>query len=58
MTERQIRLFAKPDDFFEVADVANRCADVAGPLETLLEQVGAGDGRVAWLTPLPEAADG
>ena len=56
--ERQIRLFAKPDDFFEVADVANRCADVAGPLETLLEQVGAGDGRVAWLTPLPEAADG
>ena len=53
--ERRLRLFAKPDDFFELADVANRCADVAGPLGDLLEQACAGDRGVAWLTPLPEA---
>jgi hypothetical protein len=51
----RIRLFAKPDDFFELADVANRCGDVAGALEALLKQAGAGDGRAAWQTPLPEA---
>ena len=50
--ERRIRLFAKPDDFFELADVANRCADVAGPLGDLLERACAGDRGVAWLTPL------
>ena len=53
--ERRIRLFAKPDDFFELADVANRCADVAGPLSDLLERACAGDREAAWLTPLPEA---
>ncbi len=53
--ERRIRLFAKPDDFFELADVANRCADVAGPLGDLLERACASDRGVAWLTPLPEA---
>ena len=53
--ERRIRLFAKPDDFFELADVANRCADVAGPLGDLLERACAGDRGVAWLAPLPEA---
>jgi arylsulfatase A-like enzyme len=52
--ERRIRLFAKPDDFFELADVANRCADVAGPLGDLLERACAGDRGAAWLTPLPE----
>ena len=53
--ERRIRLFAKPDDFYELADVANRCADVAGPLGDLLERACAGDRGVAWLAPLPEA---
>jgi arylsulfatase A-like enzyme len=52
--ERRIRLFAKPDDFFELADVANRCADVAGTLGDLLERACAGDRGAAWLTPLPE----
>jgi arylsulfatase A-like enzyme len=50
----RLRLFAKPDDFFELADVANRCANVAGPLELLLEQVNAGDRRAAWLAALPD----
>jgi len=53
--EGRIRLFAKPDDFFELADVANRCADVAGPLSNLLERACAGDREAAWLTRLPEA---
>jgi arylsulfatase A-like enzyme len=56
--ERRVRLFAKPDDCFEVSDVANRCADVAGPLRELLEQVCAGDREGAWLAPLPETAAG
>jgi arylsulfatase A-like enzyme len=56
--ERRIRLFAKPDDFFELADVANRCSDVAGALEALLEQVRAGDGQAAWQAPLPETTIG
>jgi hypothetical protein len=53
--ERRIRLFAKPDDFYELADVANRCADVAGPLGDLLERACAGDREAAWLTRMPEA---
>jgi arylsulfatase A-like enzyme len=56
--DQRIRLFAKPDDFFELADVANRCGHVAGALEALLEQANAGDGRAAWQTPLPEATSG
>ena len=56
--DQRIRLFAKPDDFFELADVANRCGNVAGALEALLEQANAGDGRAAWQTPLPEATSG
>jgi hypothetical protein len=56
--ERSIRLFTKPDDFFELADVANRCGDVAGPLEELLEQVGPGGCEAAWLAPLPETRGG
>ena len=50
-----VRLFAKPDDFFELADVANRCSDVVGPLGELLEQVIAGEGRAVWGAPLPAA---
>jgi arylsulfatase A-like enzyme len=56
--DQRIRLFAKPDDFFELADVANRCGDVAGALEALLEPAVAGNGRAAWQTPLPESTSG
>jgi arylsulfatase A-like enzyme len=56
--EARSRLFAKPDDFFELTDVANRCGAVAGPLEALLEHAVTGDGRAAWRAPLPEATSG
>jgi arylsulfatase A-like enzyme len=56
--DQRIRLFAKPDDFFELADVANRCGDVAGALEALLEPAVAGTSRAAWQTPLPESTSG
>lgn len=46
------RLFAKPDDFFEACDVANRCPAVAEELSTLAR----GDLEQAWLTPLSRAA--
>jgi arylsulfatase A-like enzyme len=54
--DRAVRLFAKPDDFFELADVANRCSDVAGPLGDLLERAIAGEDRAVWVVPLPDAA--
>jgi hypothetical protein len=52
----RVRLFAKPDDFFELADVANRCPGVAMPLEEIVKQASGGDGRAAWLARLPEVA--
>jgi arylsulfatase A-like enzyme len=54
--DRAVRLFTKPDDFFELADVANRCSDVAGPLGDLLERAIAGEDRAVWVAPLPDAA--
>lgn len=33
----RLRLFAKPDDFFELADVADRCGSTAGDLSRLLD---------------------
>jgi len=56
--EQPVRLFAKPDDFFELADVANRCSDVAGPLGELLERAIAGEERAVWGASLPDAASG
>ena len=53
--EQQVRIFAKPDDFFERVDVANRCADVAGQLGELLARAGAGYQETAWRASLPEA---
>ena len=53
-----VRLFAKPDDFFELADVANRCSDVVGPLGDLLERVIAGEDRAVWVATLPAATQG
>lgn len=52
--ERPVRLFAKPDDFFECNDVADRCPAVADPLAELIARVAPGDGRWAWLADLPE----
>lgn len=52
----RVRLFAKPDDFFELADVANRCGRVAMPLAEIVKQASGGDGRAAWLAQLPEIA--
>jgi hypothetical protein len=38
--ERVVRLFAKPDDFFELSDVADRCPAVAENLAAALEVQG------------------
>ena len=53
---RPPRLFALPDDFFELCDVADRCPEVAAELGMLLEA--AGDGRTdrSWTVPLSPAA--
>jgi len=48
------RLFAKPDDFFEISDVANRSPAVTEELLALLQP---GE-RVAWQSPLSAAATG
>jgi len=50
------RLFAKPDDFFEVADVADRCSDAAEGFGALMRPVAHTTPDWAWLAPLP--ADG
>jgi len=47
------RLFAKPDDFFEIADVADRCGDVAEGLASLLRPSPEKPAHRAWLDPLP-----
>jgi len=48
-------LFAKPDDFFEVCDVADRCPEVADELATLGRRAGD-DPAQAWSAPLSEPA--
>lgn len=53
------RLFAKPDDFFEVCDVADRSGGVADELATLVDAARIGDLATAWGKPLSrEAAAG
>lgn len=52
---RRVRLFAKPDDFFECNDVADRCPAVAEPLGELLAREPPGDRCALWLAALPEA---
>ncbi|MFM9194687.1 MAG: hypothetical protein ACKOWG_02885 [Planctomycetia bacterium] len=47
------RLFAKPDDYFELADVADRCGEVADRLASLADSALRGDRERAWLGPLP-----
>jgi arylsulfatase A-like enzyme len=46
------RLFAKPDDFFEACDVADRCPAVADELASLVR----GDLQHAWTIPLSHHA--
>ena len=46
------RLFAKPDDFFEACDVADRCPAVNDELSSLA----TGDLQHAWMTPLSQEA--
>ena len=48
-------LFAKPDDYFEACDVADRCCDVAEELARLAA-LAASDPRAAWTSPLSAAA--
>jgi len=50
--ETPARLFAKPDDYFELSDVANRCAAVADELEQALEPVWRGATPEAYARPL------
>jgi hypothetical protein len=52
------RLFVKPDDFFELCDVADRCPAVAEELHAALDAVWQGDEAAAWRTPLSAAATG
>lgn len=54
---RKGSLFAKPDDYFELCDVADRCSEVAEELRRLAEAVEAGDEERAWQAPLTAAAD-
>ena len=51
----QPAVFAKPDDYFDRCDVADRCPDVAEELASLARQA-AVDPRAAWLAPLSPAA--
>jgi hypothetical protein len=48
----QAQLFAKPDDFFETCDVADRCPAVADELSVLA----SGNLDEAWTTPLSHEA--
>lgn len=46
------RLFVKPDDFFELSDVADRRPDTAEELGRLLDAAAAGRLEEAWSAPL------
>ena len=52
----RVRLYAKPDDYFELCDVADRCPAVAEELGRLAALARAGDVAAAWREPLSEAA--
>lgn len=49
-----VRLFAKPDDYFEMNDVAERCPGERDRFGGLLARVAAGDAAAAWTAPLEE----
>jgi hypothetical protein len=50
------RLHAKPDDFFEVADVGSRCPDVVAAMREIAAAARVGDRR-AWTAPLGPAGE-
>jgi len=52
----RVRLFAKPDDYFELCDVADRCPDVVDELAAVAAATAAGDGSRAWRATLSEPA--
>ena len=52
-----VQLFAKPDDFFELSDVANRCPVIADALRRTLQSAASGAPEAAWLEPLFAIAD-
>jgi hypothetical protein len=53
---RPPRLYPKPDDYFELCDVADRCPAVVEELGPLAEAAVAGDVGPGWETPLSAAA--
>ena len=54
--EARRRLHAKPDDFFEVADVSSRCPEVMAALREIAAAARVGDRR-AWTAPLGPAGE-
>jgi len=54
--DRRDLLFAKPDDFFECTDVADRRPEVAEELARVLAAGGGADPDAAWSEPLSAAA--
>jgi len=54
-SERAPLLYAKPDDFFEACDVADRCPEVVAELAALARLAGIDPGA-AWAIPLSKAA--
>ncbi|MFM9059658.1 MAG: hypothetical protein ACKOSQ_11135 [Planctomycetaceae bacterium] len=55
---RRVALHAKPDDYFELCDVADRCPEVAEELGGLAATAAAGDTAAAWRAPLSAVAVG
>lgn len=52
----RLRLYAKPDDYLELCDVAERCPAEVERFMPLLAAAAAGDPRAAWQAPVePEA---
>jgi hypothetical protein len=54
--ETRRRLHAKPDDFFEVADVSSRCPEVMAAMREIAAAARVGDRR-AWTAPLGPAGE-
>jgi hypothetical protein len=54
-TGRPPRLFHKPDDYFELCDVADRCPAVVEELAPLAAAAAGGDPQRAWTAPLSAA---
>ena len=53
---RPDRLYHKPDDYFELCDVADRCPTIVEELGPLAAAAAAGDPRRGWLADLSPAA--